>query len=155
MSIVPFLWLGDLLMAVTSVFAALYTWRQYNLFVLVARLCRAGVFPGQGKRLAVLSNTIEVRLWFYLLPIVWMLLARGVIRTPCRQQWKKNNAWDCHCRIYWTRCVFPCVYHPARTRILPRIGVGAFLLFASILTLSWRMVFIRIYKRQVNAGVFC
>ncbi len=29
---------------------------------------------------------------------------------------------------------------------LPRIGVGAFLLFASILTLTWRMIFIRIYK---------
>jgi exopolysaccharide biosynthesis polyprenyl glycosylphosphotransferase len=29
---------------------------------------------------------------------------------------------------------------------LPRIGVGAFLLFASLLTLGWRMIFIRIYK---------
>jgi exopolysaccharide biosynthesis polyprenyl glycosylphosphotransferase len=29
---------------------------------------------------------------------------------------------------------------------LPRIGVGAFLLFASILTLLWRLVFIRLYK---------
>jgi exopolysaccharide biosynthesis polyprenyl glycosylphosphotransferase len=29
---------------------------------------------------------------------------------------------------------------------LPRIGVGAFLLFASVLTLLWRMIFIRLYK---------
>jgi exopolysaccharide biosynthesis polyprenyl glycosylphosphotransferase len=29
---------------------------------------------------------------------------------------------------------------------LPRIGVGAFLLYASVLSLAWRMVFIRIYK---------
>jgi exopolysaccharide biosynthesis polyprenyl glycosylphosphotransferase len=29
---------------------------------------------------------------------------------------------------------------------LPRIGVGAFLLFASGLTLTWRMIFIRLYK---------
>ena len=29
---------------------------------------------------------------------------------------------------------------------LPRIGVGAFLLYASVLTLTWRMIFIRIYR---------
>ena len=29
---------------------------------------------------------------------------------------------------------------------LPRIGMGAFLLFASLLTLAWRMIFIRLYK---------
>jgi exopolysaccharide biosynthesis polyprenyl glycosylphosphotransferase len=29
---------------------------------------------------------------------------------------------------------------------LPRIGVGAFLLFAALLTLNWRLIFIRIYK---------
>jgi len=29
---------------------------------------------------------------------------------------------------------------------LPRVGVGAFLLFASILTLFWRVIFIRLYK---------
>ncbi len=29
---------------------------------------------------------------------------------------------------------------------LPRIGVGAFLLFASVLTLLWRTIFIRVYK---------
>ena len=42
------LWMGDLLMAIASVFAALYTWRQYNFYVRLAELLARGVALSQG-----------------------------------------------------------------------------------------------------------
>ena len=67
------LFVGDLITAVASVFAALYTWRQYNLSVRLAELIAADTPPA---RIQPLLNQlkIEAPFWFYLLPIVWMLL---------------------------------------------------------------------------------
>ena len=46
------LWLGDLLMAIASLFAALYTWRQYNFLVKVEEYLNDGEPLGRARRLA-------------------------------------------------------------------------------------------------------
>ncbi len=43
--------MGDFAMAITSVFAALYTWRQYNFYVRVQELTSEGVAPGRAQQL--------------------------------------------------------------------------------------------------------
>src|SRR6185503_18906700 len=64
---------GDLITASISVFAALFTWRQYSVSVRLAQLLANGVPPGRAQQQVQLIN-FEVPFWFYLLPIVWMLL---------------------------------------------------------------------------------
>ncbi len=134
------LFIGDLVMAVASVFAALYTWVEYNRYVL---LNVQNIHPD----LIDDYLKVEVPFWFYLLPIVWMLLlvelyephVAGSVRRTSR-----GVATAAFLGLIAYSLVFIIRQDPT---LLPRIGVGAFLLYASILTLAWRMIFIRIYKR--------
>ena len=138
---------GDLVMAVTSVFAALYTWKQYNLSVLVTQYVADGFSLRRAQDIAALRVNIEVPLWFYLLPVLWMFLLVELYETHIASSGRKTTrgiAIAAFVGIAAYSLVFIVRQDP---NSLPRIGVGAFLLFASLLTLAWRMLFIRIYKR--------
>ena len=69
--------LGDLAMAVVSLFAALFTWGQYNFYVfdrLVEQYMAQGLGPRTARELAQGQTIFEIPFWFYLLPIFWALL---------------------------------------------------------------------------------
>lgn len=139
------LFIGDLLLAVVSVFAALFTWRQYNLSVSLAGLIARGV-PLVRAQQQVEQLNIEVPVWFYLLPIVWIFLLVELYEPHVASSGRKTTrgiAIAAFVGLAAYSLVFIVRQDPTN---LPRVGVGAFLLFASILTLSWRMIFIRIYK---------
>jgi hypothetical protein len=51
--------MGDLLMAVISVFASLYVWRQYNYYVILQGLLAEGVAPGRAEQRARILNNLE------------------------------------------------------------------------------------------------
>ena len=61
------LFVGDLLMSIVSVFAAAYTFQEYRRYLLKA--------DGFGPRVIeqLLRNDFTP-FWFYLLPLVWLLL---------------------------------------------------------------------------------
>jgi len=139
------LFMGDLATAVASVFAALYTWRQYNLSVRLAELIAADTPPARIQPLLNQLN-IEAPFWFYLLPIVWMLLLVELYEPRVAGSGRKTMrgiAIAAFVGLAAYSLVFTIRQDPTN---LPRIGVGAFLFFASVLTLAWRMLFIRIYK---------
>ncbi len=139
------LFIGDLFMAVGSLFLALYTWRQYNLSVRLAELLDRGVPMGRAVT-QIQQMNIEVPFWFYLLPIAWMLLLVELYEPHIAASGRKTTrgiALAAFLGLVAYSLVFIIKQDPT---LLPRIGVGAFLLFASALTLSWRMIFIRIYK---------
>jgi exopolysaccharide biosynthesis polyprenyl glycosylphosphotransferase len=139
------LWLGDLLMAIASLFAALYTWREYNFYVRLADLLASGVPAGRAEQRAQILNNIEVDFWFYLLPIAWMLLLVELYEPHVASSGRRTTrgiALAAFIGLVAYSLVF--IFQPNSN--LPRIGVGAFLLFASVLTLLWRLVFIRLYK---------
>jgi exopolysaccharide biosynthesis polyprenyl glycosylphosphotransferase len=140
------LFTGDLLMAVVSVIAALYVWRQYNFYSILADLLARGIPRGRAEQRALLQNDIEVALWFYLLPMVWMLLLVELYEPHVASSGRKTTrgiALAAFIGLAAYSLVF--LVRPDPTN-LPRVGVGAFLLFASVLTLFWRVVFIRLYK---------
>src|SRR5512135_2752729 len=58
--------LGDLLAAIAAAFLALYLWQQYSLFDLIS----SGMKPERAE----LIVRIVVPLWFYGLPLGWVLL---------------------------------------------------------------------------------
>jgi len=139
------LFIGDLFMAVGSLFLALYTWRQYNLSIRLTELLDRGVPMGRAIT-QIQQMNIEVPFWFYLLPIAWLLLLVELYEPHIAASGRKTTrgvALAAFLGLVVYSLVFIIKQDPT---LLPRIGVGAFLLFASALTLVWRMLFIRIYK---------
>src|SRR6266496_4147573 len=143
--------LGDLVMAVASVFASLYAWQQYNVKVnlppLVTKLL--AINPAwtvaKATREAFTQLDINVPLWFYLLPVIWILLLVELYEPHVAGSGRRT-ARGVALAAFIGLLGYSLVFILQPNTDLPRIGVGAFLLFASLLTLLWRTVFIRIYK---------
>jgi exopolysaccharide biosynthesis polyprenyl glycosylphosphotransferase len=132
------LFIGDLAMSVASVFAAIFTWREYSRFVLLA----SDLKPKVVERL--LEN-INIPAWFYLLPLAWWLLMIELYEPHVAANWRRTLrgiAIAAFVGIVVYSLVFIIRIDP---NSLPRIGVGAFLVFASLLTLLWRLLYIRFY----------
>jgi len=145
------LFIGDLIMAIVSVFASLYAWQQYNLTVnfprLVTKLLAANLSwsIARAEREAHLQLDINVPFWFYLLPVIWMLLLVELYEPHVASSGRKTTR-GIALAAFIGLLGYSLVFILQQNTNLPRIGVGGFLLFASVLTLLWRMFFIRIYK---------
>jgi exopolysaccharide biosynthesis polyprenyl glycosylphosphotransferase len=145
------LFVGDLLMAIISVFAAIETWRQYiqyNLLLEVQRYLDLGFAFERAMALAEreVNTNVEVPAWFYLLPIIWLILLIETYEPHVAGSGRKTSR-GIAIAAFIGLIAFSLLFITRQNTNLPRVGVGGFLLFASILTLIWRMIFIRIYKR--------
>ncbi len=132
------LFLGDLLMSVVSVFAAVLTWREYSRLVLLAD----NIKP---KVVEQLLQNIKVPYWFYFLPIAWLLLMIELYEPRAASNWRKTLrgvAIAAFVGLVAYSLVFIIRLDPGG---LPRVGVGAFLVYSSALTLLWRSLYIRFY----------
>ncbi len=132
------LFIGDLMMAVVSVFAAIFTWREYSRLVLLADNLKPGVVER-------LLENINVPIWFYTLPVAWLLLMIELYEPHVASNWRRTLrgiAIAAFVGIVIYSLVFIIRVDP---NALPRIGVGAFLVFASFLTMLWRWLYIRFY----------
>lgn len=142
------LFVGDLAMAIGSMFLALYAWGQYNLYVydiLYAQYIEQGIGPTRAQVLAEGQTVFAVQFWFYFLPIIWILLLVELYEPHVAASGRKTTR-GIAIAAFIGLMAYSLVFIIQQESNLPRIGFGAFLLFASILTLIWRMVFIRIYK---------
>lgn len=129
--------IGDLIASVIAVFAALYTWRQYSLYVLISN----GVKP---ERALSLLN-IQVPYWFYLLPLAWLLLMVEIYEPHTAASWRRTLRGIAIAALLGL-VVYSLVFLVRQDpNSLPRIGIGAFLVVASLLTLGWRALYIRLY----------
>jgi len=129
--------IGDLLASVVAVFAALYTWKQYSLYVLIS----GGMKP---ERAELLLN-IQVPYWFYLLPLAWLLLMVELYEPHTAANWRRTLRGIAIAALLGL-IVYSLVFLIRQDpNSLPRIGVGAFLVIASLLTLGWRALYIRVY----------
>jgi len=140
------LFIGDLLMAIASVFAALETWRRYNFNVILSALIDAGVNIARAQTQAQLRANIEVPIWFYLLPIAWLILLVELYEPHVAGSGRKTTR-GIAIAAFLGLAGYSLVFIVREDTNLPRIGVGAFLFFAALLTFGWRMIFIRLYKR--------
>lgn len=140
------LFLGDLVMSVASVFAALYVWREYNFTVQLESLIAEGVPQARALLIVQQRVEIEVPVWFYLLPAIWMILLVDLYEPHVAGSGRKTTR-GVTIAAFMGLLAYSLVFLLRQNSDLPRVGVGAFLFFASLLTLGWRMIFIRIYKR--------
>ena len=142
------LFAGDMIMAMGSMFLALYAWGQYNLYVyeiLFAQYIEQGIGQTRARVLAEGQTVFEVPFWFYLLPLIWVLLLVELYEPHVAASGRKTSR-GIAIAAFIGLLAYSLVFIIQQQSNLPRIGVGAFLLFASILTLVWRMLFIRLYK---------
>ena len=142
------LFAGDLLMALASVFLALYTWRQYNLYtfeILYDQFIAQGIGPRIAQQLAEGQTVFEIPFWFYILPVFWVLLLVELYEPHTAGSVRRTTLGIAIAAIIGL-IAYSLAFIIQQQSNLPRIGVGAFLLFASALTLTWRMLFIRMYK---------
>jgi exopolysaccharide biosynthesis polyprenyl glycosylphosphotransferase len=140
--------MGDLVMAVVSLFAALYTWGQYNLYtydILYEQYIAQGLGPRTARQLAEGQTVVEIPFWFYLLPIFWALLLVELYEPHVASSGRKTTR-GIAIAAFIGLLAYSVVFIIQQESNLPRIGVGAYLLYASLLTLFWRMIFIRLYK---------
>ncbi|MGZ9224127.1 MAG: exopolysaccharide biosynthesis polyprenyl glycosylphosphotransferase [Anaerolineales bacterium] len=131
------LFLGDLLMGVVSVAGAIYTWIEYNRYVLINI---EGIKPRK------VPDVVDVPNWFFLLPVIWTILLVDLYEPHVAGSGRRTVrgiAIAAFVAVVVYSLVFIVSLEPGS---LPRVGVGAFLLYASLLTLAWRSLFIRIYK---------
>ncbi|MBI1855902.1 MAG: sugar transferase [Chloroflexi bacterium] len=128
---------GDLIASIAAVFFASYTWIQYSLYILISD----GIKPERAEQLL----RIQIPIWFYLLPLGWLLLMVELYEPHTAASWRKTLrgvAITAFVGIVAYSLVFIIKQDP---NSLPRIGVGAFILYASFLTLIWRASYIRLY----------
>jgi exopolysaccharide biosynthesis polyprenyl glycosylphosphotransferase len=132
--------IGDLLAASASVALAIYTWYRYQRYVLLA----SGIPP---RRVELLLN-VEVPWWFYLLPLLWALLLVELYdpqKAASARRTFRGIALAVLIALLAYATLFLFYKNPNE---LPRVGVGAFLIYSAILTLFWRLLYIRIYATQ-------
>jgi exopolysaccharide biosynthesis polyprenyl glycosylphosphotransferase len=130
------LFFGDLAMGVASVAASIYTWIEYNRYVLINI---------EGVRPRRVPDVVDVPDWFFLLPIVWTFLLVDLYEPHIAGSGRRTGrgiAIAAFVGFVAYSVIFLISPEPGS---LPRVGFGAFLLYASLLTLAWRALFIRLY----------
>lgn len=128
---------GDLIASTGAMFASLYIWIQYSLYQLIS----SGLTPGRAQRLL----EVQVPLWFYALPLAWLLLMIELYDPHAAANWRRTLRGIAGAAIIGL-LAYSVIFIVSRDPSdLPRIGVGAFLLLASALTVIWRALYIRLY----------
>lgn len=128
---------GDFIASVAAMAGAIYFWYEYSLY----RLIESGVKPNIAERIVQL----EVPLWFYVLPLAWLLLMVDSYEIHTASNWRKTLRGIAVAPVVGLlgySLVFTINTDP---NSLPRIAIGAFLVLASFLTLGWRAIYIRLY----------
>ena len=131
---------GDFLASVVALVAALAIWREYSWQALLA----TGISEKQAARIF----NIDIQWWVYLLPIIWLLLLIELYEPQAAANRKKTQHGILVAGMIafvGYAVIFITLKDPTS---LPRIVIGAFLLFAALLTWLWRLLYIWIYRSQ-------
>lgn len=137
--------IGDLIASAGAMFLALYIWYQFSLFRQVEILVEKGYTPVRAELLAEVIINFKIPYWFYLLPLAWLLLMVDSYEPHIASSWRKtlrSIAIAPITGLFGYSLLFTINQDP---NSLPRIGIGAFLVLASLLTLTWRGIYIRLY----------
>jgi exopolysaccharide biosynthesis polyprenyl glycosylphosphotransferase len=123
--------IGDLFVSVLALFGGLYFWGQKDAWLKFS--------------LDFLKQRVD--LWFYILPIIWMVFLVELYdlhRAKNLRQTATGIAFAALAGIFF----YTLIYFISPKGSLPRLGIGFFLVFASVLTFLWRLVYIQIFTAQ-------
>jgi len=121
--------LGDLFAGALALLAALYIWGRGDEWL-------------QSFSLDFLQE--RVPFWFYLLPLAWLVMLVELYDSDRASDWRKTLA-GIGMAALTSGLLYAVIYLVSPKGSLPRTGVGIFVFVASILTLIWRVAYIRIF----------
>ncbi len=119
--------LVDFLMALVALTIAIYVWSVADIYQVLS-----------------LSFVRRLPSWFFLLPFLWpVLMARLYDEHRARYpgQTLRSIAFSALIGLG----IYMVFYFTAERRSLPRIGVASFIISVFVLTLFWRLLYIRIF----------
>ena len=125
--------IGDALASLLALFGGLYFWGQKYDWLKFS--------------LNFLQQRVEF--WFYLLPLIWMVFLVELYDTH-RARDLRQTVTGISLAALAGLLFYALIYLISPKGSLPRLGIGIFLIFASILTLLWRLVYIQIVTAQAS-----
>jgi exopolysaccharide biosynthesis polyprenyl glycosylphosphotransferase len=123
--------IGDLFVSVLALLGGLYFWGRKDAWLNFS--------------LSFLKDRVE--LWFYLLPIVWIIFLVELY-DPHRARKVRETAVGIMFATLAGIVCYSLIFFISPKGSLPRWGILFFLIFAFILTLIWRLIYIQIFTAQ-------
>ncbi len=123
--------IGDLLFACISLFTSLYYWGASERF--------------SGFTLEFLQKRVPI--WFYILPLVWILLMVELYDVHRAGDWSKTVKGVMIAAFlgFMLYLLLFFYYSVPPKSFLPRRGVASFLITVALFTLAWRYIYIRVF----------
>lgn len=123
--------MGDAIITVFSLMVSLYFWAQKDWLEFSFQFLRE-----------------RPPFWFYLLPVIWILLMVELydVRRASR---RSETAKGVGIAALVSLGLYLLVFFISEPNSLPRRGVAVFIVAASLLTLLWRFIYIRIFTAPV------
>lgn len=120
--------LGDFLAATIALFLSLFIWAQIDSLDFSAAFFRD-----------------RVDTWFYFLPIIWIVLLVDTYDLGKAGKFK-STLKGVIIALAIAVAIYLIVYFLVPPMSLPRVGVAIFIIITAMLTLVWRLIFIRMFK---------
>ncbi|MCZ7550254.1 MAG: sugar transferase [Anaerolineales bacterium] len=135
------LFVGDLIAASLAGIGAYYSWLGYAWYKLIA----SGIPPLRAMKF---FPSADVPFWFYVLPLVWVVFLVELYDprvSSHRGLTLRGILLSAILGLMLYSLFFIFSSNAKSFESLPRVLVGVFLLIASLLTLLWRLLYIRLY----------
>jgi len=123
--------IGDAFVSTIALFGGLYFWGSKDAWLKFS--------------LHFLQQRVDF--WFWFLPLIWMVFLVELYE-PHRARNLRQTVAGIALAATAGLLLYALVYLISQKGSLPRLGIGFFLLFASVLTLVWRLIYIRISTNQ-------
>jgi exopolysaccharide biosynthesis polyprenyl glycosylphosphotransferase len=122
---------GDFFVALISLFVSLYYWGISERFM--------------GFSLEFIQKRVPG--WFYLLPLVWIVLMVELYDVHRAAEWLETIRGVAIAAVmgFVLYLVLYFYYYSPPTSLLPRRGIASFLIAVFVLTLLWRWIYIKVF----------
>ena len=120
--------IGDILVGEIALFAGLYLWSLADEF--------------QSFSLQFLLNTPS---WLFILPLFWPLFMAGLYEEHRARDWNQTKRGIALAAALGFS-FYMLVYFTSPPKSLPRWGVAGFVIAVSLLSLLWRLFYIRVFN---------
>jgi exopolysaccharide biosynthesis polyprenyl glycosylphosphotransferase len=135
--------LGDFVMAVIALVIALYFWASGDQWLTFS------------------FRFIQERppAWFFLLPFAWIILLVELYDIHRASNWQETFRGIATAALFGLGLYLVLYFFYSTPKSLPRRGVASFILIVSLLTIIWRLLYIRVFtapefmRRTLLVGV--
>ncbi len=121
--------IGDAILAVLALFIALYIWAEGDQWL-------------QGFSLDFLNA--RVPFWIYLIPAFWILMLVELYDTS-RARRMRDTLYGIGIATLISLAIYLVIYFVSDPETIPRKGVAIFIGVVAVLTIIWRLFYIRIF----------